>query len=128
MNADENLSRFMQRDRWDRIDIDKSALRDALAYRMALNDPDERLLIDRDIAKIRARLEAEGIDTSDGCRIPGKPIFTRGERRPGDPPGTVRLRVTNPTVPDDEPYPTGPRSRAVAAALSAAAVALVGLT
>lgn len=119
--------KYEDRELWDRIDIDKSALRDALAYRMALTDPDERLAIDRDIAKIRARLEAEGIDTSDGCREPGKPIFTRGERHHGDPPGTVRLRVTKSTVTDDEPYPRGPRNGAVVAALSAIAVAVASL-
>ena len=121
--------KYEDRDLWDRIDIDKSALRDALAYRMALTDPDERLAIDRDIAKIRARLEAEGIDTNDGSRVPGQPVFTRGERHHGDPPGTVRISVTNPSVPavvDDEPYPRGPRNGVVVAAAMAVAMLVVG--
>lgn len=127
MNYDERLAQHMERERWDRIDIDRSALRDALAYRMTLNDAEERDITDADIAAILGRLEAEGIDTSDGCRVPGKPIFTRGERHHGDPPGTIRLRVTNPTVPADEPYPRGPRNGAIVAALSAIAVAVASL-
>ena len=105
---------------------DESALRDALAYRMTLNDADERREIDEKIASLRARLQAEGIDTRDGCRIPGKPIFTRGERHHGDPPGTIRLRVTNPTVPADEPYPRGPRNGAIVAAALAAVMLVAG--
>ena len=67
------------------------------------------------------------MDTHDGCRVPGKPIHERGRSLPGDPPGSMRLRVIDPNRPSDDDFPRGPRNGVIAGAAIAVLTAFVAL-
>ncbi len=101
---------------------DESALRDAIAALDYFDDPAELADLEEKIASLRRRLPDRGarVDAREGVQ------YVRGDRQPGDPPGSRRFRREG--APEPEEFPRGPLNGGAAlSALAAVAVALAGM-